>query len=415
MEYYDTYNSEYISALNRKNRHYKIKLELLSKDEKVIGTIVKDLSITAQGQLNINNQQLTRRSCSLTLINVDYKYVPSPNNWFWYQRKFKLFIGLIVQNDIYWWSQGVFYTQSVSADHHDVSIEAIDKGGALDGTLKTSMTDVKYVCSSGSNITTLIKDTLKLNMSGESVISSGDTFCNMSNPIDPIVPIIDTRFNKVITQADISVDSNNYIGDLFTELANGYGADVYYDRNGHLRFTVTADSNRVDGYKYMGHQWEYSDNTPYFSGVNYDYSFDGYNAVTVYTNSSTLKNVSYTAYNHNPLSPLRVDAIGVRRMESQEIDYVDVSEEEMQRKCKNYAEYLLFKESAIKLSVSFSSPIIPHMDVNRTIGITDKVIGLNQNTFLVDSLSIPLSAGEMSVTATNINWLPYSMEIGGMV
>lgn len=83
MEYYNTYDSGYIRAINNQHNTYKIKLELLSYFESVIGNITKDVSTTAQGQLNINYQPLTRRSVSLSMINVDEQYIPSANNTFW--------------------------------------------------------------------------------------------------------------------------------------------------------------------------------------------------------------------------------------------------------------------------------------------------------------------------------------------
>jgi hypothetical protein len=134
----------------------------------------------------------------------------------------------------------------------------------------------------------------------------------------------------------------------------------------------------------------------------------------VYTNSSTLENVSYTAFNNNPVSPLRVGLVGVRRMEDAEIDYIDVSQGEMLEKCKQYAQYLLIKESLRGMNVTFESPIIPHLDVNRTIGITDKANKMYNDTFVIQSITMPLYAGTMSISATNINWLPNKANIEGI-
>lgn len=59
MEFFNVYNKGYIDAINDLHNHYKIKLELLSYFEGVIGDITKDLSVTAQGQLNINQRNAT--------------------------------------------------------------------------------------------------------------------------------------------------------------------------------------------------------------------------------------------------------------------------------------------------------------------------------------------------------------------
>lgn len=453
MEYFNTYSSQYVNVLkNNYISRYLIRIELLTYRETPIGEITKDLSIDTQGQININYKQLTRRSCSLTVANVDNKYVPSPDNLIWYNRKFKLWIGIMdYYNNIYWWSQGVFIAVSATANAHTVSIEAVDKGGALDGTLKTNMAEVQYILKSGSTITDIVRDMLALNMGAGVHMFNSKAYAGMSMPIDPTEPLIDLQYNKKIIKADISVDANNYLGKLLTDMADNYGADVYYDTNGHLRLAALADVFLNDGYKYKAHQWDFTNLSSSFSEPNYQYSFEGCNAVTVYTNLSSdtqaliaaqeenkadeaaeeqedysptssidtddpigVQNLSYTAYNLNPQSPLRVGAVGLRRMENKEIDFIDTTLSDMQDRCKQYAIMLLHRQSMIGMNLTFKCPIIPHLDVNQTIGITDEYQGIEAQTFVIQSISVPLGAGSMSVTATNINWLPSNLEMEGM-
>lgn len=387
---------------------YKIRLELLGEYENTIGEITKDISITAQGQICISKQNITRRSCSLTLYGVDNKYIPSPNSLIWFKRKFRLLLGAAdrINNDIYWWSQGVYYIQSANSDGTTVNIEAIDKGGALDGSLSSNLLESNYIVEIGNKISDIIKDTLTLD--------------NGKGSIDTVPPIIDTYFNNVFTESEIVINSNSYLGDIFKALAENYKSDVYYDTNGHMRFCKSVDAEYADGYKHLAHQWEYSDNDAWYANCNYQYSFDGYNSVTVYTNRSETDknnpddlNVSYTARNNNPLSPLRVSLVGIRNTEPKEIKYANVSKTEMQKRCKDLGDYLLLKESFFGMTLSFDSPIIPHMDVDKTIGITDKRHGLDQDTFVVQSITIPLSAGAMNISAVNINWLPNNFDIDG--
>jgi len=172
-------------------------------------------------------------------------------------------------------------------------------------------------------------------------MSNSIAYGGANMPIDPVQPLIDLRYNEQKIKADISIDANNYLGNIFTSLGDGYGADIYYDNDGHFRFNALTDIFFVDGYKYVAPQWEYTN----LSEANCQYNFDGLNAVTVYTNLSVdtqalvnaqeesktqsddtdkviedediqAPNLSYTAYNVNPLSPIRVGAVGLRRMES---------------------------------------------------------------------------------------------------
>lgn len=447
MEYFNNNTPAYRQALKRNAViRYLIKIELLTYSEATIGEITKDLNVDAQGQISINYKQLTRRSCSLTVANVERKYLPSPDNMIWYNRKFKLWIGIMDDhNDIYWFSQGVFFTVSATANAHTVSIEGVDKGGALDGTLKTNLAEVQYILKSGSTMTDIVRDVLSLNMGAGATMSNSVAYAGASMPIDPIPPLIDLAYNNQRIKADISVDANNHLGKLLTDMADNYGADIYYDTNGYLRMSAQADVFLNDGYKYMGHQWDFVNLSAGFSDPNYQYSFDGCNCVTVYTSLSSdvqalinaqeeakqdeevepenltdtidtkpVENVTYTAYNVNPMSPLRVGAVGLRRMENVEVDYIDTTETDMLDRCKQYAIMLLHRQSLIGMNLTFKCPIIPHLDVNKTIGITDEYQHIEAQTFVIQSITIPLASGSMEVTATNINWLPSNIEMEGM-
>ena len=446
MEYFNNNTPAYRQALKRNAViRYLIKIELLTYGETTLGEITKDLNVDVQGQISINYKQLTRRSCSLTVANVERKYLPSPDNMIWYNRKFKLWIGIMDDhNDIYWFSQGVFFTVSATANAHTVSIEGVDKGGALDGTLKTNLAEVQYILKSGSTMTDIVRDVLSLNMGAGATMSNSVAYAGASMPIDPIPPLIDLTYNEQRIKADISVDANNHLGKLLTDMADNYGADIYYDTNGYLRMSAQADVFLNDGYKYMGHQWDFVNLSAGFADPNYQYSFDGCNCVTVYTSLSSdvqalinaqeeakqpenesenltstidtkpVENVTYTAYNVNPMSPLRVGAVGLRRMENIEVDYIDTTETDMLDRCKQYAIMLLHRQSLIGMNLTFKCPIIPHLDVNKTIGITDVYQNIEAQTFVVQSITIPLAAGSMEVTVTNINWLPSNIEMEGM-
>lgn len=411
LEFYDEYNAEYLYALRQKHRRYKIRVELLGYYENVIGEITRDVSLGSSGQVTINNEQITRRSCSLNLINVDKKYLPSQDSAIWFNRKFKLWIGIEVGEKTYWWSYGVFYTQKATCDGDTVSIQGIDKGGALDGTIKTGMLDASCIIEAGTTLTNVIKDTLMWNEFSSPYLNHRTGAS--AYPVDPIAPIINTKFDKIATQNEITINSNDYISTLFSSIADGYGADAYYNTNGHFCFQVMADESRIDGYRFMAHQWDFIDEDDMYSNASVDYNLDGYNVVTVYTNESGIENVSYTAANNNPASPLRLDSAGIRRMTDVEIPYVNVPQEEMEARCKAYADYLLMKEAMQGMSITFSCPIIPHLDVNRTIGITDKRYNLDNATFVVNSITMPLSAEAMTVNATQTSWLPDNTGIEG--
>jgi hypothetical protein len=291
----------------------------------------------------------------------------------------------------------VYYTKSAHGDAHELQIEGIDKGGALDGSLKLNMLDGKYVIEQGSNIVNLVKHTLGLS--------------DKVNVLDPVAPIIDMKFNNAIIQKQIELADGNYIGELFSNIAESYMSDVYYDVNGRFRLEPCLG----DIYET---QFDFTDDNAKFGEANVEYGYDVVNAVTVYTNinakdsnNQEINNVSYTAYNNSPLSPINKKSIGIRKMESIEAAYIDgLTEKEMTERCKQTANYYLLKESRLKLSIGFTSIIIPHLDVNKAINI--KRFGMEDSEkYIVQSIIIPLTAGNMSIQAVSVNDLPRDIDI----
>ena len=98
-------------------------------------------------------------------------------------------------------------------------------------------------------------------------------------------------------------------------------------------------------------------------------------------------------------------------MDSQEIDYMDTTQSDMEARAQQYAIMLLQKESIKGMNVSFNCPIIPHLDVNQTIGLSDEYQGIKNGTFVVQSITLPLGAESMKITATNVNWLPTNLDV----
>lgn len=411
MEYYNTYTSEYNYTLKNNRRTYKIKLELLTDQETTIGEIVRDLDIT-QGQITVTYERIVRRSCSLGLININNKYRPDKNSAFWINRKFKLYLGVEAGENIYWWSQGIYYTQSASmADYHTVQIQGVDKGGAMNGTIKTGMLDYQYIIPI-QPMANAFKDIIAVKTGNTDFVVRGKMKMGGDKVLDCKPPIIDMAYYKTNLPYEVSVDANSYIGDLIDKLADMYAADAYYDIEGNFRFEPTLE----DECKPI--IWEFDNLHSSFEGVNYTLTLDGENTMCVYTNATGIKNVSYTAYNTNPLSPINIDT-GIRRGTSQEIEYlyeVDgeaVTEEQMTKYCRSTANYYLRKNSMISMQLSFNAPIIPHLDVDKAIEITDEYMDFDHEKFIIQSITFPFNSQAMNISCTNVNWIPNSFEYDG--
>lgn len=407
MDYYDKITNRYLEILETRNCYYHLKIEILSAFESAIGEIVKDISRNTEGQLNVNYQQLSRRSCNITLANVENRYLPSLNQWYWIGRKFKLYIGVrdFSRDDNYWFSQGVFYTLDANNEGHTLSLSGVDKGNALTGELKLNALAEKKIVEEGKPISKLIRQTLALN--------------DGVNVLDPVMPIIDKQFEDIKIERQIEINEGEYIGTLFTQIADSYGSDIYYDTNGILTVEAAIDVVGWNQYDRYGCLYAFTDDTIEVGSMSASYSFAPINTITVFTNITAkddndeeVENVSYTAYNTNALSPLNIKTIGIRRAESVEAAYIDkFTKEEMIERCKQIARYYLLKESIEKSTLSFNTIIIPHLDVNKVIGVTNKMFAMNNERCIIDSLSLNLSSCTMNVSATRITILPTDTKI----
>lgn len=387
MEFYQISDSNYQRALKSHLRKYVIRVEFLSYYESEIKNATQRAIKDVVGSLNINRQQLTRRTCSLSLLNCVGKTCEMVN----YGDKFRLYIGIEDGDDVYWFSQGVFAIQNAVRSDDYFTLEGVDKGGILDGSLGMNIVDSQYIIPSGENIRDVIIDTLGLNIESynhQSIRSSA-----LSRPIDPQSPIVDFKFRNYVTQSEISIDTNAPVGDLLTFLADGYSAEVYYDINGRLIFADDLAMQTGNGYGKLPIKWTFKEDQ--VSNVQYTRNSDVKNVVTVYTNSSEFENVSEVIRNNNPSSPNRIDFVGVRRMNSVEIPYVGESPDEQRKYCVAHGEYLLSQEEFNQNSISFSAILVPHLDVG------DRIM-YKEDSFVINSIDINLDGTEMSIVATQI-------------
>lgn len=384
-EYYNVANAEYFRYLRSTTGscRYLIKVELLDNYENTIGDITRFVSESDMGKISVNATQGLRRSGNLTLVDVDGKILDNENNVFWSDCKIKIYIGVTNadKDNIYWHSYGVYCVKSASVNENTIALELVDKFALLDGTLKTGMTEVQYKIPVGTNIYQLICDVL--------IMDKGNGL-----PLDASEPLIDYKFKTATVQSEIVIEADNYIGQILTELATSYSANVYYNTDGHLVFS-TAESDSA--YKNNAVIWKF-DSDSILSNANYLYDYACENTVTVYTNATTEVNASYTAYNNNPQSPVRVDLKGVRRMPSVEIA-LTVTDDSTEDRCRQWAEYLLNQKSRISMSANWDSTPVPHIDV-------DNLVETDEGVFLVQTISFPLGNDTMSISASKLTWLP---------
>lgn len=449
MEYYNQVNETYLRALKQQVIQPVFKVELLDFAENIIGELTQDISKEDSGSISINYQQGVRRSCSLTLINVQDNFKINTGkysldeNSLWINTKFKVYIGVKVphyvstqheidydaqnndvlygeastnmvlyqndtqtkEEDIYWFSQGIFLLSDPSVlrdlSKKTITINGIDKFGVFGSESNFNQTDATYKIDKDSKLGNVITSILAFDKGNGLPLDVKQPY------IDPNAKalVMDETTELPIAQIGLPFEINKspetYFGDILIELANIYACDIYYDTEGYLRFEKGNEKISMDDFASL---WDYSDKeTEYFNPqLNYDFK-SVYNVVKVVGNNPTAEDLFvHIAKNNNPSSPTRIQLIG------EKILYIESSFCYSAERTKDFANYMLRKKSMVPLTLSFQSAFIPHLDVNKVITITDDYYNYVQQRFIIQSLTIPLSTKSlMDIECTNASVIPY--------
>ena len=191
-----------------------------------------------------------------------------------------------------------------------------------------------------------------------------------------------------------------------------YGANIYYDVNGRLRMERVFNYNLPSWYRHLSPQSNLGEVDIAETDIDVQYNYDGVNIVTVTTDNTNGEIYSYTAKNENPQSPVCITSVGYKGLDggTYYISLGDTTLDSGEEKCRMQAEYILLQNTCMGTSVSFNYPSLPHLDVDNTIELTNEYYKFKKQLFLIQSLTIPLSNGEMTIEATNLQWLPFDTD-----
>lgn len=448
MEYYNRIDDVYLQALKANIIRPVFKVELMDFAENVIGELTQDISKEDSGSISVNYQQGVRRSCSLTLINVNDnlklrqgKYLLDENG-LWVNTKFKLYTGIKVpkfapvrqemdynnegadvlyvdsdldlllyrqntqkiEEDIYWFSQGVFLLTDPSVfrdmSKRAITINGIDKFGVFGSETNFNQTEDTYLIEEGSIVGNVINSILDFDKGNGLPLDVKQAYIDPNTKVFVSDELGDVPVAQVGLPFEISKSPETYFGDILIELANIYACDIYYDTEGRLHFEKGNEKQSMDDY---GSLWDYSDKeTEYFAPqLNYDFK-SVYNVVKIVGNNPETDLFEYTAKNNIPSSPTRIQLLG------EKILYIESSFCYNAERTKDFANYMLRKKSMMPLTLSFQSTFIPHLDVNKVITITDDYYNYAQQRFIIQSLTIPLTTKSLiDVECTNAAIIPY--------
>ena len=390
---FDQYYNFYYIEDYLKNKHIspRFKIYVLNADETERYEIPNGDIIS--GSYSENYQSGQRRTLSFQLNNNNGEYTPSINH-FWVGQKFSFYIGFNLNNDensVVWFRKGIYSCQSQSvdnsADTKTVSIETADKFSVLEG--KSGTLEYSYTINVGEDIEEVINNILNTDNGSGFMLDSKDIIYNSL-----------FKGKKVISQ--ISESAGATYGSIILKLAEMLSAEVFYNVNGNLTLIpkqeVINDADKPILFSFN------ADNGDLMTH-NYSFSFeDIVNKVIVIGSNVNGNTCRATSVNNSADSPISVSRIGYRTG-----SIINDSSINSDYLAQERADYELRKVSVAKTSVSNTMLLNPLIEVNNLIEITDSFYGIENEKFLVQSISFSLDySGTMSISSSNINNLSFT-------
>lgn len=368
------------------------KLFLLHENE----TRKKDITayVSLDGNLEKTYQQGNTRSLSITLINPEKVWLPSPvRGMLWSNTKFELIMGIQLDNTAYFIEEGIFVCQdpdlSNGSYQKTVSLQLVDKFALLDGTISGKL-GTDYQIPLGTNIFTAIKSLLSL------------TRDRMGNPYDFKLPIFPNKYAGVNTPYTLKKTPENTIGEILIDLADMISCDIFYDEFGRLNLRENIEDLDMHHRPVRWHYKDVTEGAEFFEpSMKIEWS-KIVNRVYVIGMNINGRLCKGEAENTNPRSAYNINGLfGIRPLIIND-DLINGDQY-----CKDRAEYELKKNSMKYISINIKSIYIPHLNCNDLVRWSFEDYNYANQIFAIQSLSIPLNPKElMSISFTNVEDLP---------
>ena len=378
-------NPDFVSAVLNPIVTDLYKVELLYEDETPCEDISRYIvaNSVSYSQEYKNGQT---RSISFQMINKDGIWDAHPiKNRIWVNSKFRVHTGVIYNDVAYWYPLGIFVLKNPSYDRDNdiVGMSGVDKFAMIDGTLGGTL-ETEYKINPNTPIYAAVKTLLALD--------SGN-----GAPFDKSPIVFPSKYAESKTPYTMTVNGESSIGDIILELGEIISCDVYYNEFGSLVFSPSDELLNVSKKPIL---WTIDDEMADCTSISYDVKFDEViNKVTVVGANINGAIVKHTEINKNPKSPSNIYMTPVR------FEYISDDNINTYELCQVRAEYELQKKSVIALSYNITMIYIPFIQSNALVCLNDDRKNIYGQKLFVSSVSI--SGGNTSISATNVEDLPY--------
>lgn len=373
-------------------------LELLYPDGTVAEKITSEF--IASGSVNVNFQNGTRRTASVTIENGRNQRFIGANS-LWFGQQIRLSAGLILPDGTpYLLPQGIFYLNDPNHEFmpssNILTLPLIDKWAQLDGTLFGNL-EGNYVAVINSDIYEQVSAILNIDR-GNGIPIDGTAPLLSSYFIDKTVTLPDgttISVTKVPYEMRVEPSGNSYATVLleFNKMLTGI---IGYDNTGRLR--IEPSNYDIDDLN-KPLQWEFNLTEKEFLGGTYTPKMsEVFNVVQVIGDILNGYQAKGEAVNDDPASETSIyGSIGrkVKRIEDTTY-YADTQ-------CQELAEWHLKRCKALQYSISFSASPIYHLQENMLVGVANPENNFKVEPFLINGFSVPIGLGQMTINATSVN------------
>ena len=356
------------------------------------------------GSLSVNLQNGVRRTCSVSLSNVNGEFDYNVNN-IWYGQEIALDEGMILPDGTQFYiQQGVFLVtdpeDSIQPDSRTMSYNLVDKWANLDGTLYGTL-ETTYEVPLHSNIFAPISGLLADDIGNGrkvdrvppiyTVYYSGKT---QTLPNGTVVSLTSSPYT-------LTVEGGNTYADVILGLNAMINGLVGYDATGALRVDASQE-DLSDKTKPVA--WTFSPERTSLLGMTYNVkNTEVYNDyIVVGEQLDEYTQPMARVQNFDPRSDTNINIIGRKTFREQANGYAT------DQMCVDLATFRLKRAAVLQKAVSISSSQILHLQENQIVEIirTDKP-GAPVERHLIQGFSRPLaSTDSMTISAISVNDFP---------
>ena len=366
----------------------RYRISVLNPDE-TVNYVIPVQDIPSDGiSYTEEYQNGQRRNITLKLINANKRYTPSING-IWLTTKFKLDIGLVINNQTIWFPRGIYVMGDVNLTNqgadNTISIQLKDKFSIFEGKMGTL--EEAYEIEVGANINDVLHGIKNFSMGNGYILDYKDI-------------ILDPSFIDFKTQSTIRVEEGGNLGQVIQEIATQLSAEYYYNNIGNLCFypinETIDDSNKPV-------IWTFPKLSKNLWDLQLDYKNEEIvNVVKVVGDNIDNGIFSAVVTNENPASPICIQQIG--RRAAPKYTEANVWSDDL---AEDLAKYYLRKSSFVAVDFSCVVGFNPILTVNNICEIENDFIGTKREKLLITSISFSSSDGSMSLKLCNTKDLPF--------